>query len=34
MYNFVFTENIIKIVSDHMFVITVEIYKIFINDEM
>lgn len=34
MYNFVFTDNIIKILSDHMFVITVEIYKIFINDEM
>lgn len=35
MSNFVFTEyNIYKIVSDHMFVITVDIYKLVINDEM
>lgn len=34
MSNFVFTDNIYKIVSDHTFVIIVDIYKLVINDEM
>lgn len=34
MYNFVLTDNIFKIMSDHMFVITVDIYKLVINDEI
>lgn len=33
MYNFVLTDNIFKIVSDHMFVIIVDIYEFVINDE-